>query len=95
MRNVSDVLWQYLSSGQRDDGLLVGYGDRLGNRTVFKRLGYLLEHSGADTPALIGACLERRSAGLTLLDPSVKAPGRIVRRWGLRVNVTLGRPGDD
>lgn len=95
MRNVADVLWQYLCSGLRDDGLLVGYGDRLGNRTVFKRLGYLLEHSGADAPALVGACLERRSSGLTWLDPSVRAPGRIVRRWRLRVNVALSRPSDD
>jgi len=95
MRNVADMLWQYLSSGHRDDALLVAYGDRLGNRTVFKRLGYLLEHAGVGTPALIGACLGRRSAGLTLLDPSVKTPGRIVRRWGLRVNVEVARPGDD
>jgi predicted transcriptional regulator of viral defense system len=36
MRNAADVLWQYLSGGQRNDELLVGYGDRLGNRTVFK-----------------------------------------------------------
>jgi predicted transcriptional regulator of viral defense system len=93
VRTVADIVYEYLGSEHRNDGLLVDYGDRLGNRAVFKRLGYLLEHSGVDAPALIKACLERRSAGLVALDPSVKSPGRIVRRWGLRANVVLGTPG--
>jgi hypothetical protein len=29
------------------------------------------------------------------LDPSVDAKGRIVRRWGIRANVTVGTPGGD
>jgi len=95
IRSVADVLHEYLRSEHRDDQLLVGYGDRLGNRAVFKRLGYLLERAGVDAPDLIEACLDRRSSGLAVLDPSVKAPARIVRRWRLRVNVALGTPGGD
>jgi predicted transcriptional regulator of viral defense system len=94
MRSVADVLEQYLSSPHRDDALLVSYGDRLGNRTVFKRLGYLVEHGGVEAPSLVAACLERRSQGVTSLDPSVKSPGRIMRRWRLRINVNLDRSGD-
>lgn len=93
VRTVAEVFHEYLASEHRDDELLVRYGDRLGNRAVFKRLGYLLEHSVIEAPSLVDACLDRRSAGLVALDPSVKAPGRIVRRWGLRANVTLGAPG--
>jgi predicted transcriptional regulator of viral defense system len=95
IRTVADVLHEYLRSEHRDDQLLVNYGDRLGNRAVFKRLGYLLESSGIDAPELEQACLEHRSSGLVALDPSVKAPGRIVRRWGLRINVALGTPGGE
>jgi predicted transcriptional regulator of viral defense system len=95
IRTVADVVHEYLRSEHRDDHLLVGYGDRLGNRAVFKRLGYLLEHSRVDMPELVQACLERRSSGLVALDPSVKGPGRIVRRWRLKVNVTLGTPGGE
>jgi predicted transcriptional regulator of viral defense system len=95
IRTVADVLYEYLHSEHRDDQILVGYGDRIGNRALFKRLGFLLEHSGADAPELIQACLERRSSGLAALDPSAKAPARIVRRWRLRVNVTLGTPGGE
>jgi predicted transcriptional regulator of viral defense system len=69
-------------------------GDRIGNRTVFKRLGYRLESretpAGVHADALIAACLQRRSAGLTTLDPANTSRGRIVRRWGLRVNIDLG-----
>lgn len=90
----ADALHEYLLSDHRDDALLIGYGDRLGNQAIFKRLGYLLENreapAGVDAGSLISACLDRRSAGLTTLDLANSSRGRIVRRWGLRVNVDLG-----
>ena len=90
IRTVTGVLDEHLHGENRDDQLLVDYGDRLGNRAVFKRLGYLLERSAIAAPELVQACLERRSSGLVALDPSAGTRGRIVRRWGLRVNDTLG-----
>lgn len=93
IRNVADVLREYMASEHRDDARLLDYGDRLGHRAVFKRLGYLTERLGIDAPALIDACRGRRSAGVIALDPAVKAPGRIVRRWGLRDNVALPDAG--
>lgn len=89
IRTVADVLDEYLRSEHRNDQLLVQYGDRLGNRAVFKRLGYLLEASAADAAELVESCLTRRSSGLVALDPSAKTSGHIKRRWGLRINVTL------
>lgn len=94
IRHVASVVQEYLGSEHRDDGQLVAYGDRLGNRSVFKRLGWIGEVIGLDGP-LLKACAERRSSGLTKLDPTVDAPGRIVRRWGLRVNVELAERRDD
>jgi predicted transcriptional regulator of viral defense system len=97
LRHGADVLHEYLASEHRNDSLLVEYGDRVGNRTVFKRLGFLLETretpAGLDTGHLVEACLERRSAGVTALDPSSAARGRILRRWGLRINVNLSDNG--
>ncbi len=89
IRMVAEVLEEYLSGEHRDDKLLVGYADRLGNRTVFKRLGYLLEALAADAPFLIEASLSRRSAGLAKLDPSIRSGGRITKRWGLRINAQI------
>lgn len=95
MRSVADVVHEYFASEHREDNLLTEYADLFGNRAVFKRLGYLLEHIGVDAPELVATCLERRSSGLVALDPSVDTTGRIVRRWGVRVNVTLGTPGGE
>jgi predicted transcriptional regulator of viral defense system len=90
IRNVADVFSEYLSGDHRDDELLVSYADQLGNRTVFKRLGYLLETLGIDGADLVQICLARRSAGLAKLDPSIDSGGHITKRWGLRVNAHIG-----
>jgi len=93
IRHVMHVVGEYLGSDHRNEALLVEYTERLGNRAVFKRLGWILEVLGADG-ALLEACVEHRSAGLVKLDPTVDANGRIVRRWGLRVNVALDERAD-
>ena len=49
---------------EHDPMLLVETGDRLGNRAVFKRLGYLVEALGLDCPSLQAACEERVSSGI-------------------------------
>jgi len=89
IRNVADVIGVYFSGDLRDDDLLVSYADRLGNRTVFKRLGFLLGSLEVDAPDLIETCLARRSAGLAKLDPSIRLSGRITKRWGLRINAQI------
>lgn len=95
MRTVADIVHEYCGGEHRNDDLLIAYAERLGNRAVFKRLGFVLEHLQLDAPRLVEACLANRSSGLITLDPSVKVTGRIVRRWGIRINVTLGSPGGD
>jgi len=95
IRTVADVVLEYLTGEHRDDTLLVDYADRLGNRAVFKRLGFVVEHLGVTAPDLVEASLSRRSTGIVALDPSVDAKGTIVRRWGVRAKVTLGTPGGD
>ena len=67
IRHVAEILAAYLDDN--DPATLIEYGDRLGNRTVFKRLGYLMEVLGQDPVGLIAACRVRVSAGISLLDP--------------------------
>ena len=43
----------YFTSEHRDDRRLVEYGRRLGNQTVFKRLGFLVERLGIEAPDLL------------------------------------------
>jgi predicted transcriptional regulator of viral defense system len=89
MRHIAEVLQTYWSGEHRNDGLLLQYGKTLDNRTVFKRLGYLLEALELDADQAIGACQERLSAGVSTLDPSSAAKGTIHKRWNLRVNVSF------
>ena len=88
IRHGSEILAVYLD--EHDPNRLVEYGDRLGNRTVFKRLGYLLEAMGRKEPALIEKCRERVSAGLSVLDPDGPEGGPRVAPWRLRANVRIG-----
>jgi predicted transcriptional regulator of viral defense system len=89
IRHVGEVLVAYFESEHRNEDILLNYIDRLGNRTVYKRLGYLAEALGISVPRTIEVCRDRMSAGLSLLDPSVRAPGRITKRWNLRINVAI------
>jgi predicted transcriptional regulator of viral defense system len=93
IRQIGDMITEYFDGSHRNDELMLSYGDRLGNRSVFKRLGLLLEQLEIDAPGLIAESLRRRSAGISTLDPSVRARGRVESRWGLRVNVEVTPAG--
>ena len=91
IRHAGDILATYLD--EHDPATLIEYGDLLGNRAVFKRLGYAIEALGLDAPGIKDACQERLSSGISALDPDGPKGGRRVMRWGLRVNVMLAREG--
>lgn len=89
VRHVAEILDAYLAV--HDPETLIDYGDRLGNGTVFKRLGLLVERLGMDAPSLLAACRERLTSGVTKLDPTGPAGGVTDTRWVLRVNVGVGQ----
>lgn len=89
IRHVAECVTSYFEGEHRSEELLLEYSGRLGNRTVFKRLGHMVEVLAIDAPALVDACFRDKSAGLSALDPAVKAKGRVLKRWNLRVNVQL------
>jgi len=91
IRHVAEVLATYLE--EHDPLTLVAWGDRLGNRAVFKRLGYLADSLELGPPELVGSCRERVSTGISALDPDGPPSGKRVMRWGLRINVTIARDG--
>ncbi|MGI8777901.1 MAG: type IV toxin-antitoxin system AbiEi family antitoxin domain-containing protein [Acidimicrobiales bacterium] len=87
IRHVAEVLHAYLN--EHDPGRLVDYGDRLGNRALFKRLGYLVDALGLPDHGLAEACEHRLSAGISLLDPDATDQGVRSMRWHVRVNVRI------
>lgn len=86
VRHVAEALTEYASLSAVRWQLVIDYGDRLGNRTVFKRLGLLAETLDLADAGLINACLQRVSTGVGRLDPSRPEAGPITTRWGLRMN---------
>ena len=87
IRHAAEILDTYLD--EHDAHRLVEYAERLGNRAVFKRLGYLIETLGRDEPELIAACQARLSTGLALLDPDGPPNGPRVPAWSIRANVRV------
>ena len=89
IRHVADILAVYFKEKLRNDAELIEYAKRLGNRTVFKRLGFLVETLQIAAPQLIEACAKQKSTGLALLDHTISKKGRIVKKWNLRVNAEI------
>lgn len=92
IRHASEVVMNYLGGEHRAVDRLLGYAQQLGNRGVYKRLGFLIEALGLEESDLSLACRGAKSAGIALLDPALDPAGPIVTRWNLRVNATLPRP---
>ena len=91
IRHVSEVVGAYFRSESRADRKLVDYAARLGNRTAFKRLGYLTETLGIAAPDLLRSCQEKMSSGVSRLDPALPHRGAIQSRWRLLLNATVGQ----
>jgi predicted transcriptional regulator of viral defense system len=89
VRHVAEAILEWHSRPDADSERLIEYADRLGNRSVFKRLGYILEALGVDDPDLISACRARISTGVGLLDPGRARTGSITTAWNLRINAAV------
>lgn len=84
IRSVYDIFKNYLASKYKKLYLLTTYAGKLGNRTVFKRLGYLIEREIPDEKRIIEKCRANMSQGYSRLDPSL--PGKkLITRWHLFV----------
>ena len=86
--SVTDYFLKYLSHEQRDLNVLIQYGDKMENRTIFKRLGFLLEIFNSENSDTIAQCLNRISKGNTQLDPATKGR-RLVKKWRLWIPENL------
>lgn len=91
IRNIADIVRAYFESEYRNDEIIVGYIEVKNNKTIYKRLGYLIEACGIDAPNLKVVCEKRVSTGFTLLDPTVEPKGHFSSKWNLRINVGVNK----
>jgi predicted transcriptional regulator of viral defense system len=66
---------------------LVQYAERLGRKSVAKRLGFLLDTLGLGTPKLLSKLHGMATNSYPLLDPTLPASGRYLNAWKLRLNL--------
>lgn len=84
LRSTTDILQSYLTSQHKNPDLLIAYAERLGNKSVFKRLGLLTERFAPSEANLIRECRTRLTKGNSKLDPALPSP-RLVTSWRLWV----------
>lgn len=89
IRHVAEVLAEWFASEHRDEGALLDYAERLDNRSVYKRLGFLVERLVIPAPNMLASCERRMSTGVVQLDPSGPDRGQRVKRWSLIENVGI------
>jgi predicted transcriptional regulator of viral defense system len=92
--HVAHIIGEFFAGEQRDDGALMEYARRVGNRTVCKRLGYIVETLRIDAPDVLEFCRRRMSTGYSRLDPGATRGGRLLRRWRLELNAVVREQGD-
>jgi len=89
IRHVADIVQEYFDSTYVNDKQLCKYIKQKNNRTIYKRLGYLIDTLKIDAKDLRAVCKKNISSGYSLLDPKVKSQGRFNTRWNLRINVRI------
>lgn len=82
IRSSSDMLEKYLQSEYFNAALLMEYAAKMKNKTIFKRLGYLVSIFKSDETALIDQCRINISQGISQIDPSSKGH-RLIKKWRL------------
>jgi len=80
--NVDEMLLAYWNSEHLNREILLDYISKYKNKTIYKRLGFLIEFHKLNEQKLIEECRKNISKGNSQLDPSVKGKA-LSKRWGL------------
>ncbi|MCL2868532.1 MAG: hypothetical protein FWF27_03685 [Candidatus Bathyarchaeota archaeon] len=78
----------YFAKNDLDQTKLVNFAQKIENKTVLKRLGYLTETLHIEK-ALKSISKLPLSSGYSLLDCSLKKRGPIIEKWKIVINVTI------
>jgi predicted transcriptional regulator of viral defense system len=93
INTVSEMLVSYLKSEYKDLSLLIDYAKKLGNGSVFKRLGFLLEIYAPAEVSIIEQCIAELTTGNNKLDSELNAD-HLITRWRLWVPKSWKKTND-
>lgn len=88
-RHLVEIVRAHYASDHWKPARLVARLAELDRGAAYKRLGFIAEMLSPVPDEIVRVCLEHRSAGIIALDPAIDARGKIMKRWGVRVNVGL------
>jgi predicted transcriptional regulator of viral defense system len=94
IRHLVDIILTATADGKATFATILAHLERTGRAAGIKRLGFLVESLFPAETAIVSMAHDRRSSGIIRLDPSVRGSGRLSKRWGLWINVSLPRPED-
>ena len=83
--HASDALKRYLKHPDQDLERLKKYLIQFNNRTIFKRIGFLLSIVRGKTDRLTEAFRAEISKGYSYLDPHQKTQVKLITEWNLFV----------
>ncbi len=83
-----DIFKEYLKSEHKNLDKLIDYAHKAHNRSLFKRIGFLLEKYDKESTYYINICHKNISKGPSLLAPRIKEDSYI-KKWRLRVPKNL------
>lgn len=89
IRHLADILRAHHESAAWRPAKLLAALDAIGTGAAFKRLGYLADALALDSRAILDAATDRKTTGITKLDPAIHARGHLLKRWGLWVNAAV------
>ena len=84
MRVVQDIFEEYKESEFFDFKTLVAYSEKMNNKTIFKRLGFLLEYMQLHELVSKYDLQNKISSGYSIFDPTVNN-AHVIRKWNLKV----------
>lgn len=84
------MMKEYAIHPEHDFSKLLSEAREADSGAVWKRLGYLFEMLWPKEELIITEASRKLAAGNIKLDPSVKARGKLVKRWRVWSNVDLG-----
>ena len=84
MRVIKDFFIEYWKSEHRSIDLLINYGDKMKNKTIFKRLGFLLETGEFLDSQAINRLRKKISSGYSDFDTTIKNI-HFIRKWNLKI----------
>jgi len=84
MTVVYDIFNEYVETEYCDFKMLINYAERINNKTILKRLGFMIDVKFNETPEELADINEKISSGYSNFDPLVNSKF-IIEKWKLKV----------